>query len=319
MPFAAARGFQVFVEGATTLNTWEIQGAVATGGNLTFKNYQRIATTETSSITVHSGGQPLGLLVGGSVDLVGSATGSELQVDRGWFVVGGTVGQALLAFAAELHLVPGTITDDFTTPRVVSISNQTALPTSEAVKPGALDFASAFASLRTVSSRLGGLTPTSCPGTYAATLTYNWYGSHTITLKSGAVNVWNVSIATLNQIQSLSANVLPGGTTKLIINITDSGAVTLPDKSWSGLSNTPMASSIIWNYPHANVGDDSEHLSGFGARAERCGHDPQREHPRGRRRQVALVLGVVDRHRPLRHDAPVHRLTGQPSPAVSVR
>lgn len=249
-PFAALRGFQIFVEGATTLATWEIEGAVAAGGNLTFRNYQRIAHSETSSVTVHSGGEPLGLLVGGRVDLTASGSGSELTLDNGWFVVGSASGQSFLKFSGELHLVPAGVKDDSSTPRLLSKDKQSDLATSQAVKPNIFDFAGAFAALRKTSTALGGLTPATCPSINAPTLA-EAYGNHTITLRSGMVNVWNVKLAELERINNLDTNVVPGGSTELIINVLDSGSVALPVRYWSALKDPTSSDSVIWNFPNA--------------------------------------------------------------------
>jgi choice-of-anchor A domain-containing protein/prepilin-type N-terminal cleavage/methylation domain-containing protein len=251
-PFAVLRGFQVFVEGTTSLDTYEIEGAVATGGNLTSRNYLRITHSETSQLTVHQGGQPLGLLVGGRIDLAASGTGSELSLDRGWFVVGSVPGQSFLRFSGDLHLVPTGVTNDYTTPRVLSQNEQADLATSEAVKPGIFDFAGAFATLRTVSSRIGGLTPTACPAVTAPTVSGSGSGqNYSINLRSGGVNVWNVTIADVDRIRYLDSNVSPGGSTKLIINVTDAGAVTLPVRWWNLMKGSGIASSVIWNFPNA--------------------------------------------------------------------
>lgn len=250
-PFAPTSGFQVFVEGSTTLATWEIDGAVATGGDLAFRNYQRIAKRETSAITVHEGGQPLGLLIGGSADLTASGSGSELTVDRGWFVVGSSIGQSFLTFSRELHLVPSGVTDAESTPRLLSEDKKTELASSGAVKPGVFDFAAAFTALRKNSELLLGLSPASCPSISMASVS-EAYGNHTITLSPHAVNVWNLTVAEMARINNLDAPNRPGGATELIINVTDSGAVTLPVRYWKALAKENQASSVMWNFPNVS-------------------------------------------------------------------
>lgn len=249
-PFAATSGFQVFVEGNTSLSTWEIDGAVATGGNLTSHNFQRIATVQPSTAVVHKGGQPLGLLVGGRVDLTASGSGSELTVHRGWFAVGSATAQSLLVFLNELHLVPKGVTDDWSTPRVLSEDKQTDLATSNPVQPAAFGFGGAFTSLRSTSSRIAALTPAACPAIATPSVSVA-YGNHTLTLTSNAVNVWNLTIADIETIHNLDAAVRPGGNTKLVINVVDKGAVTLPVRYWTALMDPTAPGSVMWNFPNA--------------------------------------------------------------------
>ena len=250
-PFAAANGFQVFVEGSTNLATWDIWGAAATGGDLTFRNYQRIATHGTSTLTVHSNGKPLGLLIGGKANLTTSGSGSELSVATGWFAVGSITGQSLLTFSTELHLVPAGVTDDYTTPRLVAEAGQGGVKTGDPVKPGAFTFDTAFTTLRKTSEQLAGLSSTSCSSIATPTVG-EAYGNHTIKLSPGMVNVWNLTVAEMERIKNLDAPNLPGGDTELIINITDAGAVVLPVRYWKALENQTQADSVMWNFPNAS-------------------------------------------------------------------
>ena len=88
IPFAPANGFQVFVEGSTNLATWDIWGAVATGGDLTFKNYQRIATHETSTLTVHTGGSRSACWSAARSTSPRRAAATSSPSATGWFALG---------------------------------------------------------------------------------------------------------------------------------------------------------------------------------------------------------------------------------------
>jgi choice-of-anchor A domain-containing protein/prepilin-type N-terminal cleavage/methylation domain-containing protein len=250
-PFDVLRGFQLLAEGDGLLGTWEIEGAAAIGGRLTHRNFQNIARRETSSVVVHTGGQPLGLLVGGRVDLAASGSGSQLTVDNGWLAVGNADSQSLLAFGSELHLVPAGITDNWQTPRVRSVRDQTSLPVTAAIVPNAFDFSGAFATLRSTATRLAALSPSVCSPLGSPTVTES-SGNHTATLQANRINVWNLTIADIQRMNNVDGPTLPSATTPLVINVTDGGAVTVPVRYWRLLSNDASAPSILWNFPNAS-------------------------------------------------------------------
>lgn len=250
-PLDALAGFHVMSQGSAVLGTWEIEGAAAVGGDLTAYNYQKVASKATSRLVVHAGGQPLGLVVGGRVDLATSGSGSELIVDTGWMVVGNADNQSLLAFDNELHLVPAGVKDDWTPPRVLSEDKQTDLPVAAAVVPKAFDFDGAFTTLRANSSRLGTLSAATC-STLGTPKVSEAYGNHTVLLESGRVNVWNLTVAQIAAMWNVDGKVLPSASTPLVINVTDAGAVTMPVRYWNLLlSDGNSPSAILWNFPNA--------------------------------------------------------------------
>jgi choice-of-anchor A domain-containing protein/prepilin-type N-terminal cleavage/methylation domain-containing protein len=249
-PLERLAGFQTMSEGATLLGTYDIEGAVAVGGDLTFRNYQRIARREPSNVIVHGGGERLGLLVGGRADLAASGSGSELTVDTGWFVVGSAPSQSLLAFGNELHLVNTGVTNDWATPRVLSEDSQTRLPTGAAVMPNAFPFADAFAQFRSSSSKLATLNALTCPAIAEPSVSVAW-GNHTVTLTNGRVNVWNLTMADVNAMNHVASSTYPNANRPLVINVTDSGDLTLPVKWWDFLRQSESRGSILWNFPNA--------------------------------------------------------------------
>lgn len=250
-PLDALAGFHVMSHGEAVLGTWEIEGAAAVGGNLITNNYQKVASKATSRLVVHRGGQALGLLVGGRVDLAASGSGSELTVDTGWMVVGNADNQSLLAFGNELHLVPAGVRDDWTTPRVLSEDKQTDLPVTAAVVPKAFDFDGAFTTLRSNSARLGALSASTCAALGTPTVS-SASGNHTVLLEPDRVNVWNLTIAEIAAMWNVEGKVLPSASTPLVINVSDSGAVAVPVRYWNLLlSDGNSPASILWNFPNA--------------------------------------------------------------------
>lgn len=253
VPFGGNGGFQLLVEGNATIGVWDVDGAAAVGGNLkTGQTYQRFGVVETSGVVAHSGGQPLALAVGGRVDLTGSSTTTDVTVTKGWFTVGNTTNQSLLTFNGTLHLVPTGQTDSWTPPRVRTVLQQGAsLPASNPVVPNAFNVAAAFSTLRTTSSRLGGLSTATCPALGTPTVS-EAYGNHTVTLQASKVNVWNLTVATIQSMNNVDGPVRPGASTPLVINVLDPGAVTVPLRWWQLLIADPASpSAVLWNFPNA--------------------------------------------------------------------
>ncbi len=250
-PLEAMAGFQIMSLGEAVLGTWDIEGAAAIGGDLTTYNFQRIATKSPSRLVAHTDGQPLGLLVGGRVDLARSGGGSELTVDNGWMAVGSADDQSLLAFGNELHLVPAGVKDDWSPPRVLSEDKQTALPATDAVVPKAFDFEGAFSTLRANSERLGKLDAATCS---AVGIPQVWeqFGNHTVLLDPDRVNIWNLTMAEIDRMRNVDAKIMPSSTTPLVINVSDGGDLTMPVRYWNLLLSDPNSpSAILWNFPNA--------------------------------------------------------------------
>lgn len=248
-PMTALQQFQLLVEGNAALGTWDIEGAAAVGGNMTFKNYQKVSSQETSTLTVQSGGTALGLVVGGYVDLNGST--EDLKVDKGWMALGSTPSQSLLTFSDELHLVKAGVNDNYTLPRVRSVNKQGKQATSAAIVPNAFPFATAFTTVRTMSARMASLSPATCSALASPVVT-SAYGNHTVTLTSGRVNVWNLTIADITAMNNVAGPVQPSSSTPLIINVTDSGSVTLPVRYWDLVKEDLSAPGMLWNFPNAS-------------------------------------------------------------------
>ncbi|MCU1392955.1 MAG: hypothetical protein JWM34_1383 [Ilumatobacteraceae bacterium] len=249
-PVAAAQGFMVMTSGNALIQVSSLQGGVAAGGNLSFKNYENIATSAPSSFAVSGESAATGLMVGGTVDWT-SSSGSQLTVANGLAHTGTLTSGSVLTFGTNVHIVAPNITDNYTTPRIVVSADQSNQTTNAVQRPGAFLFASAFTTLRNSSAKLAALNPTTCSAIAYPSVTQA-YGNYTLTLVAGKVNVWNVSVADLNAMANLTSPSNPDATTKLVVNVTDYGSITLPTRYWSTLQNG-QKSSILWNVPNATA------------------------------------------------------------------
>lgn len=248
-PFAAAQRFQILTSGDATLAQFGVEGAVAVGGNLVFRNYQSVATSETSTVVPDARGLPVGLVVGGTADLATSGSGSQLTVANGFFHLGSVGAGAVTVWGTNVHFATAGVNDNWSTPRVIVSANQGDQATFPVVRSGVFDTARAFDDLRRSSQSLGALDPTTCSGIVTPSVT-TAYGNYTLTLASGKVNVWNLTMADITKMVNLSGPVNASSSTPLVVNVTDAGAITLPARYWGPLQNGTK-SAIMWNFPNA--------------------------------------------------------------------
>lgn len=245
VPMAAAQSFQVLTEQAAAMSASDVQGAVAVGGNLSFATTQTFGSSGTSTFRPGSTGSYTSLAVGGYVVLDAPGASPVLTVANGFFHAGATTNSSMLTDATQAYLVPATNAVTTATPRLQVASGQTNLTTYPFVASPAFPFASAFAQFRARSAELAVLGPSSCSSIAAAA-----QSGTTLTLTSGKVNVWNTTVAQLSAIASLTTSVAVSATTPLVINVTDTGAVTLPSTAWAALTGATK-SALIWNFPAA--------------------------------------------------------------------
>ncbi|MFN8023531.1 MAG: collagen-binding domain-containing protein [Acidimicrobiales bacterium] len=248
-PFAAAQRFQILTSGDATLAQFGIEGAAAIGGNLVFRNYQSLATVETSTFVPNAKGLGVGLVVGGRVDLATSGPNNQLTVANGFFHAGSLTGGTVTVWGTNVHLATTGVNDNWSTPRVIVTANQSDQTTFPVLAPGMFDTTSVFNDLRRSSESLGALDPRTCAAIVNPVVT-SAYGNYTLTLTSGKVNVWNLTVAQITSMVNVSGPVNPSASTPLVINVTDAGAVVLPTRYWSPLQNGTK-SAIMWNFPNA--------------------------------------------------------------------
>lgn len=250
-PFGAAKRFQIITEGNATLGSFGIEGAAAIGGNLVFKNYQTVAASETSTFTPSVGGQAVGLVVGGTVDLAGSGANNQLTVGTGFLHVGGVGGGALTTWGTNVHLATAGVTDNWSTPRAIVTADQSNQAAYPVVAPGVFDTASTFTQFRASSASIAALDPTTCSSIAAPTVT-TAFGNYTLTLVAGKVNVWNLTLAQITAMGNVSGPTNASAATPLVINVTDAGSITLPERYWGPLQSGTK-SAIMWNFPNATA------------------------------------------------------------------
>jgi choice-of-anchor A domain-containing protein len=243
-------GYQFMSEGDSTIAAWNIGGAVAVGGNLSIGNYENIAVSQESTYQVNPTTPADGLTVGGYLNFGAVNSGAQLTVTNGFAHVGSKPSQKTLAYSGHLHLVPSSINDSYTTPRVIVSDDQTDQTKYPIAMSGAFSFSNAYTSARAVSTAMKSATPTTCAGVTSASFSTG-YGYGNLTLTDNKPNVWNVTVSQLNNMWwGLNVNTSLDGSTPLIINVTDSGSITMPNTYWTPLQLADKT-SIIWNFPNA--------------------------------------------------------------------
>jgi choice-of-anchor A domain-containing protein/prepilin-type N-terminal cleavage/methylation domain-containing protein len=247
-PVAAGQGFMVITEGDASIKVNSLQGAAAVGGNLSWGNFETIASAGASTYTFPSESSPAGLIIGGYPDFANSS-GGQLTVGSGFAHAGSLGSGALLSFGTNIHIVPGGTTNNYATPRVIVSADQSNQTANPVMRTAPYPFASSFTTFRNSTIRIAALNPTACTAIAYPALSQQ-FGSWTLTLVTGKVNILNVSVADLNAMSNLNSPSNPDATTKLIINVTDYGTITPPTRYWGPLQNG-QKTSIMWNYPNA--------------------------------------------------------------------
>ena len=238
----------VVTEGDASIKVNSLQGAAAVGGNLSWGNFETIASAAASTYTFPGETSPAGLIVGGYPDFANSS-GGQLTVGLGFAHAGSLGSGALLSFGANIHIVPAGTTNSYATPRVVVSADQTNQTANPVTRASPYPFASTFTTLRNSTTRIAALNPTTCTAIAYPALSQQ-FGNWTLTLATGKVNILNVSVADLNTMTNLNSPSNPDATTKLVINVTDYGTITPPTRYWGPLQNG-QKTSIMWNYPNA--------------------------------------------------------------------
>lgn len=249
-PLAAAQGFSAIVEGDAVLSGIHVNGAAAVGGNLGFTRYADVASSSAAGVSGPGDPQPLGLMVGGAIDL-GGTPATVLDVRKGFLHAGSIPGGKVLTSGTQAHVVPASASTTGGSPRVAITgadqSNQTAHPV---VRPQMFPFTNTFLALDRSSSGMGALTPTNCPAAAFPEL-YSQYGNWVLNLVPGKVNVLNLTAKQVTDMINVNGTGVPNSTTTLVINVTDHGNVSIPARYWPQLQNN-RRESVVWNVPNAN-------------------------------------------------------------------
>ncbi|WP_460539738.1 collagen-binding domain-containing protein [Glycomyces halotolerans] len=278
-PLDPALGFNAFVEGDTSLTENEMEGPLATGGDLTLDGLYEIDIHGHASFVDGADALPSSLVVGGQVDFsqsmdagiarilsssyvkVGDLTGTDvLIVDQN----GASVDTRLVAAGAGYE----------STPRVELAVQQPV----DSVQSSPIDFASAFSALRSNSEILA-----ACASTVAmmdaggATVEKGQVlpGQQIrIELAAGQTNVLEVTGEDLDNMSELDFVNQPSETSPLLINVDTSatGGVfswDVPTQAGIGGAQAPY---ILWNFNDATavtlVGGDTVEGSVYAPNAD---------------------------------------------------
>ncbi len=242
-PLSSLDDFTVLTEGdaTTTGSASETEGSWAVGGALTVNKSYVIGGTHGATLPVLDG-KSTQLLVNGKI-VFGSVSGEALDVNSGVTRVGDTAGYAVTE-GKKFH----TSADASTFHRMYSDA------TIDQVGASGLygsTFPTAFSDLRSRSSAIASY------GSGAVNLvtlhqpsTVGGSGDADVTLVSGTVNLLRVSSASLSSIPNIwFKTVQPSSTTPFIIDVTDTGTVSL---SAPVVRNVDQ-SSVLWNFAGATT------------------------------------------------------------------
>ena len=239
-PLAPAEGFNVFVGGNAELTSIQAAGAVAIGGNLLMKFFYT-ATSEPGTAVTINGISNIGLVVNGLIDWAGST---------GHVGLANSTNAYIGDFNGGFLLLPGVLFPP--NGRGESRYVSTGGHIFESVP---FDVASQLPKLLLYSAKMGALSPATCPDAATATIENDAGGPWTpgdgnghLVLVPNRANILNLTVNDVIALTDLVGDV-PSPTEPLIINITDSGAMSLPGKDFQALMTG--VTSVIWNFPHA--------------------------------------------------------------------
>jgi choice-of-anchor A domain-containing protein len=241
-----SHGFLVLVEGDAGLFQNETEGPVAVGGNLRFRQYN-VGANNPGSYTLPGDTRPTSLVVGGHLDFPGSPPGAELSVLNQSYAKIGDLSQTTVLLSGGVTWIEPAGAAAGTLP---AVDVQTGEPAAAVGGPSGFDFASLFATYRSLNAAMA-----EC----AQTVTLkdsngqsDWNGTDpvaTLGLQPGQ----NVLTLTLDQLAHLQfINPLPGapqpGTSAwLVINVVGGGDFTLPMPGVSWQGNGP-SQHVLWNF-----------------------------------------------------------------------
>ncbi|WP_162181661.1 choice-of-anchor A family protein, partial [Glycomyces tenuis] len=256
-PLAPALDFNAFIEGDTVLAEHEMEGPLATGGNLAVQGRYEIDIQNNASFVDGDDPLPSSLVVGGRMDWDGSTADGVVPVlGNGYVKVGDLTGTDVETTDANgasqpTRLVPAGAGYD-ATPRVETVVRQPA----DTVESSPIDFEAAFAEMRANSELLAGCANTvtmfdSREGGSAVAKGEVQPGQQIfITLTEGETNVLNVTGEDLNNMSDLTFVNKPTADTPLLINVDTSGtggvfAWDVATQAGIGGADAPY---LLWNF-----------------------------------------------------------------------
>ncbi|THV30187.1 choice-of-anchor A family protein [Glycomyces paridis] len=256
-PLEGALDFNAFIEGNTYLDNTEMEGPLATGGDLGVVGYYNISLHSAGTFVDGADARPSALVVGGGIDFTDPLPWGQTNIlADGYVKVGDLSGTDILDTdqnnaAVNTQLVPaGTAYN--TIPRVELRVRQ---PAASIGPKDLIDFGAAFTVFRENADALA-----SCPATvpmHDANGQVVEKGEVSgqqqirVTLEAGRTNVLEVTGEDLNNMGDLVfPTVLPSASTPLLINVDTSG--TGGDFSWTTAPQSPISGDqapyMLWNF-----------------------------------------------------------------------
>ncbi|WP_199034128.1 choice-of-anchor A family protein [Glycomyces salinus] len=257
-PLSPALGFNAFIEGDTVLTESEMEGPLATGGDLAVQGPYRIDIHSRATFYDGDDTNPSSLVVGGSVDWEQSTSAGTAQVlnSNGYAKVGDLTGTDVETTDANgasqpTRLVPSGAGYD-SAPRVELTVRQPA----DTVESSPIDFATAFSEMKADAELLAGCANTVTMfdsregGSEVAKGEVEPGRQIFITLTEGETNVLNVTGDDLNNMSDLTFVNKPTADTPILINVDTSstdGVLDWDVASQAGVSGVD-APYILWNF-----------------------------------------------------------------------
>ncbi|GAB3994570.1 hypothetical protein GCM10029992_09440 [Glycomyces albus] len=257
-PLSPALGFNAFIQGDTILTEHEMEGPLATGGDLAMQGLYEIDIHSYASFYDGADANPSSLVVGGSIDWNQSTPAGETYVSNsnGYVKVGNLTGTDVETTDANgasqpTRLVPSGAGYD-SMPRVELTVRQPA----DTVESSPIDFDAAFAEMSANAELLAGCANTVTMfdsregGSEVAKGAVEPGQQIYITLTEGETNVLNVTGDDLNNMADLTFVNKPTADTPILINVDTS--VTGGVFEWDVASQAGVAGEdapyILWNF-----------------------------------------------------------------------
>ncbi|WP_051704751.1 choice-of-anchor A family protein [Glycomyces sp. NRRL B-16210] len=255
-PLAPAFDFNAFVENETTLASLEAEGAIATGGNLVVEGSYNVMIHDVGTFVAPGDSAPSALVVGGRMDYTADPATSVVQVlNQGYVKIGDLTGTDVLntddnSASVNTRVVAAGAGYD-STPRLQLTVQQ---PLDSVGPSSPIDFAGAFAELRSTSATLAG-----CQGTVAMMDVGGTAVAEgevapgqiiEISLEPGTTNVLDLTGEDLDNMSELRFLDQPTLDTPLLINVDTSGAS--GELDWDVAPQSPISGDqspfILWNF-----------------------------------------------------------------------
>ncbi len=259
-PLDPALGFNLFVEGDTALAEHEIEGPVATGGDLVVQGLYEVDVHGAADFVYGDDAEPSALVVGGGIDYGRSTEDGIVRVLNGGYVkIGDLTGSEVINTDENNASVDTRVVPEGEgyegSPRI----ELTVTQPEDSVESSPIDFGTAFSTMRSNSATLA-----ACQNTVTMTDSRDWGqpvakgevqpGQQIfIELTAGQTNVLNVTGEDLNNMADLTFIDQPSADTPLLINVDTSAAGGVFD--WdvapqAGISGQ-QAPYILWNFNDA--------------------------------------------------------------------